>query len=464
MDEEIVFILGSRKEHLHFPFKTAWLLSEGDLPEEGCFAVAFILEDFDNFMQSIVKLRKRHAYHLTPLFYWGDSEKNQFDLDAFDGKFDDSSLKIAKQINEHIQALPHLNFENNTEVLLLSYLFTRPRAKIAGYLTLSEPKGISYPLVKALIGQPKNFDEWSFLENLVSRDLLARVDLIDEIQTCPFCHSGLLNYKNSCPNCHSVDIRSQQFIHCFSCGNIGPMNEFFRQEKLICPRCHTKLRHIGIDYDKPLEDKLCNQCSFYFLDAEINVICMNCLKVQNPEKLVSRRVYTYQLSKRGEFLARGIEKKIQTDYSQFFDFIAWPMFMAILKWQLQLATRYKDLHFSLLALKIANKNDILNEFGIHHAEKLLTEFYERLRNIFRESDLATQEEDFLLFFLPMTNKEGCEVILKRIRQFSEQQRLSESPKKLLVTMSYMTSSEMIQSKQEASLLVASLHSRMDQND
>ena len=64
----------------------------------------------------------------------------------------------------------------------------------------------------------------------------------------------------------------------------------------------------------------------------------------------------------------------------------------------------------------------------------------------------------------MTNKEGCEVILKRIRQFSEQQRLSESPKKLLVTMSYMTSSEMIQSKQEASLLVASLHSRMDQND
>ncbi|CEK10522.1 TackOD1 domain-containing metal-binding protein [Legionella hackeliae] len=265
----------------------------------------------------------------------------------------------------------------DNELFLLSYLFTHSTILIHGFLTPYSAKGLSFPLLKVLFGQDSNFDEWNFLQNLVSRDLLLQEKLIDEIQTCPSCTSGLLNYKNSYPNCHSIDIKTQQFIHCFTCGNIAPTKEFLRQERLICPSCNAKLRHIGMDYDKPLEDKLCYQCGFYFLDAEIIITCMNCSKTTNPENLITRRLYNYKLTKHGELLARGIEKKLQTRFSNFFEFIEFEVFFAIIKWQVKLSTRYKELHFSVLALKIINEDEILNEFGIFHTEKLLTEFYER---------------------------------------------------------------------------------------
>jgi hypothetical protein len=319
---------------------------------------------------------------------------------------------------------------------------------------------MSFPLIKPITGSRSQLDEWDFLQSLMNRELISMEELIDEIQTCPFCQGGLLNFKNSCPNCQSIDIKAQQFIHCFTCANIAPMDEFLRLEKLICPRCNAKLRHIGIDYDKPLEDKLCNKCAFYFLDAEVNIICLKCLKIHKPENLVTRRLYNYKLSKRGELLALGIEKKIQRQYSHFFKFIDYTLFLAVVKWQTILAKRYDTNYFSILALKIVNEDEILSEVGIYYTEKLLNEFYKRLRNIFRESDLGTQEERFVLFLLPMTDAEGCNVLLKRIKQFSEKQELSKSEKKLVVHLGFITSKDIIQTSQELELQIAELHSQL----
>lgn len=396
MDDETLWIIGSQKEHFDLPVSVNWALSEKDLPQEGCFAIALVLNDYKKSLKLIAKLRQQKAYCLTPIFYIGKIDEPNADI--FDGSLEKTSLTIAKEINQRIQLLPSEQLLENEELLLLSYLFTRPNTIIHCHLTSHSAKGINFPLLHTLIHNSNSFDEWSFLQNLVSRDLLEQEKLIDEIHTCPHCYSGLLNYKNSCPNCHSIDIKTQQFIHCFSCGNISPFSEFLRQERLICSRCSANLRHIGIDYDKPLEDKLCNQCGFYFLDAEVNIICMSCSRITAPENLVSRKLHNYKLTKRGEFLARGIEKKLQTQISDFFEFIDFDIFLTVIKWQTKLAIRYKTFHFSILALKIINEDDILNEFGIFHAEKLLIEFYDRLRQVFRDSDLASRGEGFVLFF------------------------------------------------------------------
>ena len=33
---------------------------------------------------------------------------------------------------------------------------------------------------------------------------------------------------------------------------------------LICPKCHKKLRHIGVDYDRPAVVYTCNDCENSF--------------------------------------------------------------------------------------------------------------------------------------------------------------------------------------------------------
>ncbi|ASQ46054.1 TackOD1 domain-containing metal-binding protein [Legionella clemsonensis] len=458
MDDQIVWIIGSPKE-LDLPCPVRWVSSDKELPEKACFALALDLNLGHNYFELLAILRQRKPYRFTPIFYLGQLEED--DAGIFDGQLGKDSPGIALAIHERLSLIPLTGLLEDQELFLLSYLFTRSNLVIHGYLTPHSAKGIYFPLLQVLFGESNSFDEWSFLQNLVSRDLLSQEKLVDEIQTCPSCHSGLLNYKNACPNCHSINIQVQQFIHCFSCGNIEPSSEFLRQERLICPRCNAKLRHIGMDYDKPLEDKLCNQCGFYFLDAEIIIICINCSKNTRPENLVSRRLYTYKLTKHGEFLARGIEKKLQTRFSNFFEFIEFDIFFAIIKWQLKLTMRYKNLHFSVLALKIVNEEELLDELGLFHTEKVLTEFYERLRYVFRDSDLASHGENFVLFFLPMTDDEGCEVLLKRIQAFSEEQQLNKSEKKLIVHMGFITSGEINKSKQDAEYMIANLHSRID---
>ncbi|OCH99239.1 hypothetical protein A8135_08320 [Legionella jamestowniensis] len=458
MNDQIIWILGSTK-NLDLPYPIRWISSEKELPKEDCFAIALDLNNLQNYFEKVTALRQRKTYRFTPIFYLGKSDR--FHADIFDGELDKESQTVALAIHERIQLIPFTGVLEDRELFLLSYLFTRSTLMVHGHLTPSFTNGISFPLLKVLFGENNGVDEWNFLQNMVSRDLLFQEKLVDEIQTCPSCHSGLLNYKNACPNCHSIDIQVQQFIHCFSCGNIEPSTRFLRQERLICPRCNAKLRHIGMDYDKPLEDKSCNQCGFYFLDAEVIIICMNCSKNTPPENLVARRLYIYKLTKHGEFLARGIEKKIQTHFNNFFAFIEFEAFFSIIKWQIKLATRYKDLHFSVLSLKITNEEELLNELGVFHTEKLLAEFYERLRHVFRDSDLASHGENFVLFFLPMTDEQGCQVLLNRIQEFSKQQKLSMSEKKLIVHMGFITSEEVTKSQQDAEYLIANLHSRID---
>lgn len=64
----------------------------------------------------------------------------------------------------------------------------------------------------------------------------------------------------------------------------------------------------------------------------------------------------------------------------------------------------------------------------------------------------------------MTDETGCDVLLSRIKEFSEQQKLSSSENKLVVNIGFMTSHEMIKSQQGTEFLIANLHSRMDSND
>lgn len=438
INENNIWLICNEKLTTHLPLAYNQVHTIHDLPQTGCEAIILTLQSADD-VRSLYKLRQNPAFKFTPVFYYGDLTTEEQSL--FDGLADEFMLEKTQSILERLQLIPEeLKMTEELGLIILILLFSR-QVSIHGFLDNKNSYVLTYPLLNVYIDQ-ESFDSWLFLQNLVQRKLLIENHLTDEIQACPFCHSGHFNFKNSCPNCHSIDIKSQQFIHCFSCGNIAPINEFMTSEQLICTRCNAKLRHVGIDYDKPLEDKSCNHCHHYFIEAEILVICLVCKKLLNPEELGSRRLYDYELSKKGELYARGIEKKIDHNFSYLFDLIEYEALIALIEWQKKLIERYPSIYFCLLGLQIKNIETLIKLQGLFNTEKIILELFSQIRQLLRTTDLISKVNECIVFFLPMTKLDGGEKLINKINNFISVQKTHFQNIPIEVEISLISSDEL----------------------
>lgn len=429
-----------------------------DLPETGCDAILLPVQSA-NDLKLLYKIRQTPAFRFTPLFYYGELQAKEQIL--FDGLADDSLLEKTQAILERLELIPEdIKTSEDLEMIILIYLFSRQPYSLKGFLDCQNTYVLSYPLINLYIHQ-EFFDSWRFLQGFVQRDLLIEKTLVDEIQACPFCSSGLLNFKNSCPSCHSIDIKSQHFIHCFPCGHIAPINEFMTREQLICPRCNAKLRHIGIDYDKPLEDKSCNHCHEYFSEAEIQVACIACKKLLNPEELESRRLYDYALSKRGELFALGIEKKIERHFSYLFDLIDYQSLIAIIEWQKNLMERYPSIHFCLLGLQVKNMEALIQQHGLFNTEKIILELFNQIKQLLRKTDLVSKVNECIIFFLPMTDLKGGKTLANKIHDFILEQKTDSQNSPIEVATSLLGAEELVSQSINSELIMPSLLERLD---
>lgn len=430
-----------------------------DLPEKPPFAIILSKGEGQDWINLLTDLRARKEYRFTPVFFHGDVDQNIRHL--FDGPADDTVMAKATLIYDRMNSFgANIAESDDKESIIMAYLYSRSDLRLKGYISYHSPFIFEYPLLSILFPLEKEFDGWRFLQDLVMRDLLAQDALIDEIQTCSSCESGLLNLKNSCPNCHSIDIKPQKFVHCFSCGKIGPVPEFLREERLICSRCKTKLHELGVDYEKPKEDKLCNSCGHFFAESEMELVCLVCKRSSSISSLSSRRLYDYTLTRRGEYLVRGIERSIYRNFSHFFKVIDYNEFMSIANWQTKLAGRYSSIYFSIMTLQVTNANELIEAQGEINSERLMGQFFISLRQVFRESDVSSRLDGTMYFLLPMANQDGCLVIINRITQAVHQLAQEDIGKDLTVGVSYMTSAEILQSELQGDLVIAELHARM----
>ncbi|KTD31354.1 diguanylate cyclase domain-containing protein [Legionella israelensis] len=431
-----------------------------ELPDDGCFFVVIDIEYVS--INCLYQLREKINYQLLPIFYIGHPPQHHEQI--LDGYFDEAAVERAKSLQsrmELIQAEKGRKIED-FEKLLSQYLFVRDPFILKGFLDYHSHTGIQYPLLEVIDyhNDPQHYEY--MLHGMETRKLLKHEKLIDEIQACPFCSSGLLNFKNCCPNCQSIRITTQSFIHCFTCGNVGPLPEFLQGEELICSRCRTRLRHVGIDYDKPIEDKICQECHHFFFEPEVNAVCMVCNKLSDPADLPAKKLYEYRLARRGESLAQGIDQYFIVELSQFLKLIDLSIFMMIVHWQTLLARRYEQLSFSLMALSIQNEDELVATHGALKTERLFAEFFERIRTLLRSTDLVSRDNKTILFFLPMTPLEGTTTLSTRIKAFTEEQSINDSKIKLRTAM--MTSSEILEKSIEEDLLLAELYNRIKEND
>ena len=110
-----------------------------------------------------------------------------------------------------------------------------------------------------------------------------------------------MSYREVCPKCSSSNTTPDDIIHHFPCGYVGPMKDYKNQidDKLDCPKCNKRLRHIGVDYDKPSVIYECNHCAHKFQDYYVNAKCLSCESDKSVDQLRSMEIRSYRLTKKG---------------------------------------------------------------------------------------------------------------------------------------------------------------------
>jgi GGDEF domain-containing protein len=335
----------------------------------------------------------------------------------------------------------------NDAYRLLGFLYARPDLVLTPEGSWQAEKVYTYPLAEALLAQADDT-----IASLVQRKLLAPEQLVDRLRHCPKCDGAHLNYIDACPNCAGIDIVQKPFLHCFTCGHVGPEERFFSQDKLVCPQCATALRHIGADYDRPLENFQCNGCAHVFVDPQVTARCLHCRQTSAPDALIARPVYAFRLTELGRLSARTGDVEDVFSMLDSLNNVSRAYFESILDWLLALCRRHKEEQFSLVAVRIANIVELTDRIGRFQVRSLMDEFVRRVRELIRTTDLTTRSSRHTLWLLlPKTHAAGQQTVRERIMGL----RSDDTSGLRLVTVGYHAPSQMI-AGERGKLLLARL--------
>ncbi len=178
---------------------------------------------------------------------------------------------------------------------LISYLSLSPQRKMSPVVDITGSGFYQYPLLNIFTeGEATRF----WLQRLLRRELLLPEKLINRLRQCPECHSSYLNYIDFCPQCRSINITMEKDLHCFFCGHVENEAVFHKGDTLTCPNCLKQLRHIGTDYDRPLETYRCRNCHLLFAEPLVEAQCLSCNVQHDPDELDVLPVYEYGISDR----------------------------------------------------------------------------------------------------------------------------------------------------------------------
>lgn len=367
--------------------------------------------------EALRKIRQIKSMFIVPVFLTKSVSK--YYNHAHEGIFTSWAdiLKKADEINHRISEMNLDQSSDSYDYRFLSYLYSR-NASLEPFENPLTPQIYIYPVAE-LLSEPGT-DIFTWVLRFSERALISAETLLDRIRLCPKCEWSHLNFVDICPSCQSLNIYKVPFIHCFTCGHVGPQEKFLAYGIMKCPSCQTKLRHIGSDYDRPMENYFCPDCSQSFIEPQIIAHCKNCGQKNDPADLVPRVIYSYKLSAKGINSARiGSIEDLYAILDNL-NYVNPKYFLFLLDWMLGLTKRYPDDEFSMIGISFRNAVDLAAELGRQKVYRLIETFAERLRQLVRTTDITTRTSAHdLWIFLPRTPSSGCKVLSERIRSLQD---------------------------------------------
>jgi hypothetical protein len=259
---------------------------------------------------------------------------------------------------------------------------------------------------------------YALLDDDAERDLiiLARHSCLEarffeRVSLCPKCDSHHLNVREICPGCRRAHLTNDGLLHHFRCGYVGIPSEFSPAPdgSYLCPKCNSKMYHLGVQYDRLGRAFVCRGCGLISENPPVEAVCLSCGAHTPADDLVSTIIFRYILTSRGAAAVRR---------GSLFDEDEEPLSVAdapfyrrkvILEFLDHEMKRVQLFHtaFSVLLASCPAWNKRDND----DAARWLTD----LRRCLREVDLIGQLTDSLyIVILPQTKRREAEALRQRI--------------------------------------------------
>jgi GGDEF domain-containing protein len=307
------------------------------------------------------------------------------------------------------------------ETRMLAYLWMREDISLKCVKNPKLNQHYHYPLLDAIMGGEK-VHAFSWLTLMEEKLLLEPGEIRDRIRMCRGCGSGRLNYVDICPECSDLNIERTPAIHCFTCGHVAHENKFIKGDAMSCPNCQQRLRHIGVDYDRPMENYSCGNCKAFFVDPKIEARCLECGEEHEPSSLRVQVIRDFKLTEKARMLCRNglFFEQTVTEHFAKGNFVSFDSFKALLNWQLQLSRRYPESKFTVLGLHLANLSTVIAKLGFIKGNAFSTSLVERISNMLRETDRACRSlDDHVWILLTHTDAKGALHVEPRIQELAK---------------------------------------------
>lgn len=311
-----------------------------------------------------------------------------------------SAWNKIQSICERLEELPPaIRHSVQSEDILLSRMYSRNENLNPVYDSRSQDF-IRYPVA----GRLENISETA--TTLFEKGYLLR-SFFDRIHVCPQCRSGHLSVREECHACMSANISEEIVVHHFQCAYEAPESRFKTEAGLECPKCARKLRHIGLDYDKPGSITHCNDCGSINDKPSVGFKCINCGTHSRPDQVPARTWYAYNMTAAG--LRRILEEREAPAAS--------PdprsdSFRVLLDYAQREQREFGSL-YQLVRVTFANRPQLEAENARLWEQSLLL-VIDVLQSTLREVDAFREEDGGFLILMPRTDAAGAHRTMARL--------------------------------------------------
>lgn len=284
-----------------------------------------------------------------------------------------------------------VSFEAQVITKLISHLYVREQKELIPLPYALSGINYHYPFVSINFAQNEEHIALDILD-IAKEEGILRAEYYDRVYLCSSCSGSRLSYREVCPKCSSSNTVPDDIIHHFPCGYVGPMQDFKNQidDKLDCPKCNKRLRHIGVDYDKPSVIHECQNCNHKFQDYNVNAKCLSCGTDKSVEHLKSKEIKSYRLTKKGELAAVKGFVTTAKDIEEIVGTIKYDTFKTMLKYEIE-RLKQTEGHSNLCAIHISNSSQVYSKLGSELQRGLLKDLISVIRSNIRSSDIISFE-------------------------------------------------------------------------
>lgn len=348
-------------------------------------------------------LRRRRAW-LVPIADLSGAQSWYVDISCADT----SPLSIRRAVEELIRVIERLDrlpatvaAATDDETLLLARTYSRG-GRLQPVYDGASPSLLRYPAA-GLLESPT-----VTAERLCESGWLDRT-FFDRLHVCPRCVSSRLNVREECSACRSPQLAAESFVHHFRCGFQATERHFFQGEALICPKCRRRLRHFGVDYDRPGSARTCRACQHVDGDASIGFVCIDCGAHSDAAQVTVRDWHGYSMTAAGEQrLLGGDLRRLKPDNIR-----DEARVQSLAEHWLRIQSRYGRPSV-VLQVAFTRASVVRAEHGDRYLMAVRQQAIEIVRGELRDTDLMIEAPDALLVVLPETEAHAIDAPRRRL--------------------------------------------------